>query len=346
VRSSGRTLIVPEKRQLRASRPALVVMLCLIGLNGALLDASGPSSPTAVPTPRAETAPTPGPNGAIASLDLIIRTAHSEYFALTYWSDGLRVKGFLGRPTEGAGLPAVIFNRGGHGEFGELWGQQLIAFVEAGFVAVASQYRGACGSEGSDEFGGADVDDVLNLIPLLKGLPYVDPEQIGMMGWSRGGMMTYLALKQESLNGTHDIKAAVTVGGMADVTRTMWEKPGMMLVLPALIGKGPNEAPEAYRDRSAVFWPDLINAPLLILHGEDDGSVPVEQSQQLAELLAQAGKIVKLVTYPGDDHGLSAHHAGYPETLAWFQQFLGKPGEDHSFPAHERAMREVSKAWP
>ncbi|HVN33051.1 MAG TPA: prolyl oligopeptidase family serine peptidase, partial [Thermoanaerobaculaceae bacterium] len=173
-----------------------------------------------------------------------------------------------------------------------------------------------------------------------------DPKRIGMMGGSRGGMMTYLALKRESLGGTHDIKVAATVGGMADVTRTMWEKPGMMLVLPALIGKGPNEAPEAYRERSAVFWPDLINAPLLILHGEDDGSVPVEQSQQLADLLSAAGKTVKLITYPGDDHGLSAHHAGYPEALAWFQQYLGKPGEDHSFQAHEQAMREVSKGWP
>jgi dipeptidyl aminopeptidase/acylaminoacyl peptidase len=324
----------------------LAAVLFLIGSQSALSHASGPPSLAAVPTSRAEATPTPGPNGAILSLDRILRTANSEYYALTYWSDGLRVKGFLGRPTEGTGLPAIIFNRGGHGDFGELWGQQLIAHVEAGFVAVGSQYRGACGSEGFDEFGGADVDDVLNLIALLKGLPYVDPKRIGMMGWSRGGMMTYLALKQESLNGTHDIKAAVTVGGMADVTRTMWEKPGMMLVLPALIGKGPNEAPDAYRDRSAVFWPDLINAPLLILHGEGDESVPVEQSQQLADLLSAAGKTVKLVTYPGDDHGLSAHHAGYPEALAWFQQFLGKPGEDHSFQAHEQRMREVSKAWP
>jgi dipeptidyl aminopeptidase/acylaminoacyl peptidase len=290
--------------------------------------------------------PAPGANGAIASVELIIRTAHSEYYALTYWSDGLRVKGFLGRPTEGTGLPAIIFTRGGHGEFGELWGQHLIVFVEAGFVAVGSQYRGACGSEGFDEFGGADVDDVLNLIPLLKGLPYVDPKRIGMFGGSRGGMMTYLALKQETLRGTHDIKAAATVGGMADLTRTMWEGPGFMPVLLRLIGKGPNEAPEAYQERSAVFWPDLMNAPLLIQHGEDDTQVPVEQSQQLAELLAKAGKTVKLITYPGDDHGLSAHRYGAREILAWFQRYLGKPGEDHSFEAHKQAMREVSKAWP
>ena len=87
----------------------LAVALWLMGPGGALLHASGPPSLAAAPSAGAEAAPTPGPNGAILSLDLIIRTAHSEYYALTYWSDGLRVKGFLGRPSEGPALPAVIF---------------------------------------------------------------------------------------------------------------------------------------------------------------------------------------------------------------------------------------------
>ena len=59
------------------------------------------------------------------------------------------------------------------------------------------------------------VADVLNLVTLLKGLPYVDPDRIGMMGHSRGGMMTYLVLKQDCLADTKDIKAAATVGGVA-----------------------------------------------------------------------------------------------------------------------------------
>lgn len=346
MRSSGCTSIVPEKRLPPTGGSALAVVLCLIGSHNALLHPSGSSSLTPAPTCRAEAAPTPGPNGAISSLDLIIRTPHSEYYALTYWSNGLRVKGFLGRPTEGTALPAIIFNRGGHGDFGELWGQQLIPFVEAGFAAVGSQYRGACGSEGLDEFGGADVDDVVNLIPLLKRLPYVDREKIGMMGGSRGGMMTYLALKQETLNGTQDIKAAATVSGLADVSRTLWESPGLMPVLVELIGKRPYEAPDAYTARSAVCWPDLISAPLLIQHGEADSQVPVEQSQQLAALLSAAGKTVKLITYPGDEHGLPAHYGGIPEALAWFQKYLGKAGEDHSFESHKAAMIKASKAWP
>jgi len=49
-----------------------------------------------------------------------------------------------------------------------------------GYVVAASQYRGNAGGQGKEEFGGADVDDVLNLIPLLESLPQADTTRIGM----------------------------------------------------------------------------------------------------------------------------------------------------------------------
>ena len=41
-------------------------------------------------------------------------------------------------------------------------------------MVVASQYRGNAGGEGKEEFGGKDVNDVLNLLPLLESLPKAD----------------------------------------------------------------------------------------------------------------------------------------------------------------------------
>jgi dipeptidyl aminopeptidase/acylaminoacyl peptidase len=286
----------------------------------------------------------PGADGAIESLRLVTRTEHSEYFALTYWSGGLRVEGFLGRPRERTCLPAVIYNRGGNLEFGALEGWEIVPYVEAGFVTVASQYRGNGGGEGFEEFGGADVDDVMNLLPVLQQLPEVDGARIGMTGFSRGGMMTYLALKRQTLAGTHVIKAAVTVGGMADVLGMLDKRPDMADVYRSLIPGWPNTTP--CRARSAVEWPELINVPLLILHGEADAGVPVEQARRLAELLAKAGKPVKLVTFPGDGHPLWANHSGLVEALAWFDFYLGMPGEDHSFARHRDAMRQVFDEWP
>ncbi len=298
------------------------------------------------PAPAPAPAPVPRPDGAIESLRPLFRTERSEYFALTYWSDGLRVEGFLGRPRSGAPHPAVVFNRAGHLNLASLRGPEIVPLVEAGFVTAASQYRGNAGSEGREEFGGADVDDVLNLVPLLKSLPEVDPERIGMLGWSRGGTMTYLALRQETRRGAHDIKVGVAIGATADFTEGAWERLQMLAVFAEQVGKRKESHVDPSRERSAVAWPELINAPLLIEHGEADALASVEKARLLASLLEKAGKTVKLVTYPGDDHALDAHENGYPEALEWLAKYIGRPGEDHAFAPHREEIFRVFRAWP
>ncbi|GAI09436.1 unnamed protein product [marine sediment metagenome] len=196
-------------------------------------------------------------------------------------------------------------------------------YASYGFVAVGSQYRGNDGGEGREEFGGADVNDVLNLIPLLKSLPNVDADKIGMVGYSRGGMMTYLALKEQTLRGTDDIKAACTVGGVADLFMSAEERPEMVTgVYIPLIGGTPSQLPQEYEARSATYWADKINVPLLIQHGEADWRVSVEQARKLAQELERYGKDYKLITYPGDDHSLSGHNKGLYEILSWLSENL------------------------
>jgi len=326
-------------------RRAFVIALCLAGCGRTAPETATRASATPLPSGAAASR-APDADGSVESLRLILRTDRSEYFALVYWSDGLRVEGFLGRPRRGTSLPAVIYNRAGHLNLSSLRGPEIVPLVEAGFVTAASQYRGNAGGEGREEFGGADVNDVLNLVPLLRSLPEVDPDRIGMMGWSRGGTMTLLALKQESIRGRHDIRAAVAVGATADFSKGFWGRIQMLVVSLGRIGKRNEGFQDAVRDRSAVYWPELINAPLLILHGETDGMASLEKACQLAALLERAGKTVKLVSYPGDNHALEANDAGFPEALAWFQRFLGQPGEDHSFERHRAAIVTVWSTWP
>jgi predicted acyl esterase len=87
-----------------------------------------------------------------------------------------------------------------------------LAFVDWGYVVVGRQYRGAAGSEGKDEFGGADLNDVLNLFPFLDTLPMADPSRIGMAGFSRRALMTYPVLTK-----TNRIKGAMVAGGPVDM---------------------------------------------------------------------------------------------------------------------------------
>ena len=62
--------------------------------------------------------------------------------------------------------------------------------AEQGYVIIGSNYRE------KDEFGGAEINDVLNLTETVKEIKKADSNCIGMFGWSRGGMMTYLALQK------------------------------------------------------------------------------------------------------------------------------------------------------
>lgn len=61
---------------------------------------------------------------------------------------------------------------------------------------IASDYRFHGVTSKRDEWGGADLDDVLNLVPAARSLDFVDPKRLFMLDVSRGATMTYLALIQ------------------------------------------------------------------------------------------------------------------------------------------------------
>ncbi len=226
--------------------------------------------------------------------------------AITYSSDDLKVRGYLAVPRKGGRLPAVILNRGGNRSFGAITDEEAILRLGelacAGYVVAASQYRGNAGGEGKEEFGGADVDDVLNLIPLLESMPQVDPGRIGMMGWSRGGMMTYLALAR-----TDRIRAAVVGSGVSDLQDMLARRPEMEDVFQALIPQYREKKDEALAARSAVRWVDKLpnQTPILILAGTADWRVDPRQALDMAAALLAAKHPFRLVMFEGGEHSLA-----------------------------------------
>jgi cephalosporin-C deacetylase-like acetyl esterase len=128
--------------------------------------------------------------------DTLVRfMASVDVYKITYMSDGLKVKGYMDVPKKPGKYPCIIFNRGGNRENSKLTdkgstGGFIAQLASYGYCVVASQYRGNDGGEGAEEFGGKDINDVLNLIPLLNNIDKADTSRIGMWGTSRGGMMT------------------------------------------------------------------------------------------------------------------------------------------------------------
>ena len=253
------------------------------------------------------------------------RLAGVEIQAITYESDGFKVKGYMAAPKEGTRLPVVIWNRGGNRDFGQLSDLSAALFLgqlaDWGYVAIASQYRGVAGGEGKEEFGGADVADVLNLLPLIEALPKADPLRIGMYGWSRGGMMTYLALTS-----TDRIAAAVIGAGAADLFDMVERRPEMETgVLAELVPGYAEKRKEALTNRSAVLWPEKLHkkTPILLLHGSADWRVHPQQALRMAEGLYRSNHPFRFVFFEGGDHGLTEHRTEVERLVKdWLDRYV------------------------
>lgn len=243
---------------------------------------------------------------------------------IIYESGGLKVTGISAFPikTEEKKHPIYIYNRGGNREFGILTVlavmRSMLPFARAGYLVYASNYRGNDGGEGRDEFGGADVDDVLNLIEAAKENPAWDGKNIFMLGHSRGGMMTYMSLRRNK-----SINAAISIAGVSDIAEGGIERPDMLeKVYKQLITVPKSEREQAYKDRSAIFWANEIDAPLLLIHGTADDRVDVTHSLKLAKTLEKFGNKHGLVIYEGGNHAL---HRKWNEVLeksiAWFEEY-------------------------
>lgn len=263
---------------------------------------------------------------------------------ITYLSDGLRVIGYLWRPStarDGDRLPLLVFHRGGALEDSKLRPNTQFGFdrfVRAGFVVIGTQYRGNDGGEGREEFGGADVRDVLAIVRVGQALPYVDPQRVFALGYSRGGMMALLAARAGA-----PFRAVATVGAPTDL-RAAAAGPGAaagrggggpssLAMARRLIPDFDADPDAALRARSAIAWADEITAPVLVMHGGADPIVGAGMHAKLfAVRLAALGKVHDLVIYEGDTHGLQLSGRERDERiLEWFRRF--DPGAPAPAPA-------------
>lgn len=246
-------------------------------------------------------------------------TGKVRLYSIRYQSDGCEVEGYAAFPPEGSGLwPGLVFNRGGNREFGFLRPEVVCRYAARGYAVFGSQYRGNRGGTGREEFGGADVNDVIRLIDIALEQPCVRKEGIYMIGHSRGGMMTYRACAIDSR-----IRAAGIRAGLADAFM-MYDRfhngeYDMREDMQELIGGSPEELPEEYARRSAVCWADKIKAPLIICQGTDDWRVVPEQAYKMDQALTEAGKEHRLIVYEGADHSL-AGTSSVDDILEWFEE--------------------------
>lgn len=233
----------------------------------------------------------------------------------------------LNPPTNGAPPPLVVNVHGGptsayRDGFGDNWTQLLAA---AGFAVLRPNIRGSIGRGVAfadavlGDMGGKDFEDTLAGVDYLVAQGLADGARVGVLGWSYGGFMVAWAVSQ-----TTRFKAAVMGAGICDF-HSFHAQSNIPDWDSRFLAADPNENPQAYRDRSAITYAKRITTPTLIVHGEQDECVPVNQAYAFYRALRERGVATELAVYPREGHGFRERdhlRDFHSRMVGWFKRYV------------------------
>ncbi|MFO7276635.1 MAG: S9 family peptidase [Pseudomonadota bacterium] len=159
--------------------------------------------------------------------------------------------------------------------------------------------------------GSVEIEDQVTGVEFLRTLPYVDPERIGIFGWSYGGYMALMCI----LQAPGHFAAAVAGAPVTDwrLYDTHYTERFM---------DTPQANPEGYEAGDARTYAARLRGSLLVIHGMADDNVLFTHSTTLFKALQDAGKPFDVMVYPGSKHGLLRHADTGPHAYATVTRFF------------------------
>lgn len=174
---------------------------------------------------------------------------------------------------------------------------QLLA--QKGYIVFSvdprgTQYRGAAFKKSTYlQLGKLETEDLIAVAKNLQKLNYVDPNRIGIMGWSYGGFMTSLAMTKG---------ADVFKMGIAVAPVTNWRYYDNIYTERFM--RTPQENASGYDDNSPVNHASKLKGKFLLIHGSADDNVHYQNTMEFITALVNANKQFDLFIYPNKNHGI------------------------------------------
>lgn len=214
-------------------------------------------------------------------------------------------------------LPLVLYCRGGIGRIGAVRLKWVEEFAAQGYAVFAPAYRGNEGSEGRDEFGGADTMDVITALEWLSRIPWIDNSRMHLLGFSRGAINAAVAGARSS-----HVSKMILWSGVSDLAQTYEERIDLRRMMKRVIGGTPTKFPERYLLRSPIHYADRIVCPVLIVHGTRDEQVQVEHSYRMLDKLQELGHQPEAHLYEGLGHHFPPpqHAAAINRMFDWLKR--------------------------
>ncbi len=227
--------------------------------------------------------------------------------------DGLPIPAYITLPPGKAmkNLPVVVMPHGGPDSrdgIGFDWWAQFLA--NRGYLVFQPNFRGSKGygygftQAGLRQWGLKMQDDITDGVKQLIADGIADPKRVCIVGASYGG---YAALAGATF--TPDLYAcAVSFAGISDLPLMLrtekddhGKESGIVSFWRSRIGH-PSDDSDQLRATSPARHADQVKCPVLLLHGEGDTTVRIEQSKVEYDALRSAGKNVEFIRFKGEDH--------------------------------------------
>jgi len=178
-----------------------------------------------------------------------------------------------------------------------LWHQML---AQDGYLVASVDNRGT-GGRGAKfmkmtylHLGRYEVADQIAAARWFAGQAFVNPDRIGIWGWSYGGYMSSLSM----FRGAGVFKAAVAVAPVTDwrLYDTIYTERYM---------RTPQENPDGYAESAPLAYADSLKGSFLLVHGTGDDNVHFQNSVRLVERLEAANKQFDMRIYPNRTHAIA-----------------------------------------
>jgi dipeptidyl aminopeptidase/acylaminoacyl peptidase len=251
---------------------------------------------------------------------------------VTYKSfDGRLISAFVWVPfnlkRDGTAAAVVMPHGGPTGQTVDAFNSRAVLLASRGFVVIAPNVRGSTGygmefqKANYKDLGGADLKDEIAGVDFLKATGFIDTRKVGIWGGSYGGFMTLMAIGK-----TPKVWAAAVdeYGILNWYTMLQHEDPRLQEYEKSLLGD-PEKDRAVYEATSPLKYIRDERTPLLVLQGERDIRVPLEEAQQVVAILKGEGRTVDAVYYPEEGHGFIKREHQIDEltrSIEWLERYL------------------------
>lgn len=242
--------------------------------------------------------------------------------------DGQEIEAWVMKPVDfepGKKYPMIVRPHGGpNSQYSASFSAEFQLLAAEGYIVLYPNPRGSSGY--GEPFGRAiwadwgnkDLKDVMAGVDYAISQGYVDPQKLGIFGWSYGGIMTNYAITR-----TNRFKAAVSGASESDYF-SCYGYDDLHLLWEEELGL-PWDNFELYRKISPIIDVKKVKTPTLFMCGQFDYRCPLPQSEQMYLSLKRLGLETELVVYPGESHGISRLDHQLDRTnrvVRWLNKYL------------------------